>query len=62
MKSNKERKAKERQRKKELGLVRWECWVTPDQREVMQAFLACLQAGYTGPLKVNGIDIEIKTR
>ena len=60
MKPNKEYKARERQRKKELGFVRWECWCTPEHREVMQVVLSCLQADYAGPVKVNSLELEIK--
>lgn len=62
MNSNKQRKADERKKKKELGLVRYEFWSTQDQREIMRVFLSSLKAGYIGPLEINGIKIDIKNR
>ena len=39
-----ERKAAERQRRKDAGLVRCEVWVKPDQVKDVQAFVAKLIA------------------
>ncbi len=58
--TNKERKANERQRKKELGLVRLDCWCTPEQKAAMKAILAYLQSEYCGPLVINSLNIEVK--
>ena len=58
--TNKERKAKERQRKRELGLARLECWCTPEQKTAMKAILAYLQSDYCGPLAINSLNIEVK--
>ena len=38
--SGKERQANFRERRKEMGLVRFEVWVTPAQRDRLKALLA----------------------
>ncbi len=44
-----QRKAAERQRRKDAGLVRVEAWLRPEEIAALKAFIAKLEADRTAP-------------